>query len=171
MTNANFGGKVVLWCMDAMYPSAALDGAPYNGVALTPFNGKQMSSFIMSLDGCAEECVSYDFWSAITGQSGGTTYISSAASAGAGVADHWNNSTAKQYAKNLDPNANGIELVTVRPDSVNMGDLSYFVQRWLESDCASSNNYCDGADMNTSGAVDMKDYALLASHWLEGITS
>jgi hypothetical protein len=170
MTNANFGGKVVLWCMDAMYPSPALDGAPYNGVALTPFNGKQMSSFIMSLDGVAEECVSYDFWSAISGQSGGIDYINSAATAGAGVADHWNNSTAKQYAKNLDPNANGIELVTVRP-GVNMKDLSAFVQRWLESDCASSNDYCSGADMDASGAVDMKDYALFASHWLKDITS
>jgi hypothetical protein len=115
MTNANFGGKVVLWAMDAMYPSPELDGAPYNGVALTPFNGKQMSSFIMSLDGVAEECVSYDFWSTISGQSGGTNYINNAADAGGGVADHWNNSTAKQYAKNLDPNAKGIELVTVRP--------------------------------------------------------
>ena len=115
MTNANFGGKVVLWCMDAMYPSPKLDGAPYNGVSLAPFNGKQMSSFIMSLDGCAEECVSYDFWSAISGQHGGTDYINNAANASGGVADHWNDSTAKQYAKNLDPSANGIELVTVRP--------------------------------------------------------
>jgi len=32
---------------------------------LVPFDGKPMSSFILSLDGCAEECVSYDFWSAI----------------------------------------------------------------------------------------------------------
>lgn len=124
MTNANFGGKVVLWCMDAMYPSPALDGAPFNGVALTPFSGKQMSSFIMSLDGVAEECVSYDFWSTISGQSGGINYLSNAANAGAGVADHWNNSTAKQYAKNLNPNANGIELVWVRPDQNNFGTSS-----------------------------------------------
>jgi len=124
MTNANFGGKAVLWCMDAMYPSPALDGAPYNGVALTPFNGKQMSSFIMSLDGVAEECVSYDFWSTISGQTGGTNYFSYAANAGAGVADHWNTSTAKQYAKNLNPNANGIELVLVRPDLNSSGTLS-----------------------------------------------
>jgi hypothetical protein len=115
MTNANFGGKVVLWCMDAMYPSPELDDAPFNGVALTPFNGKQMSSFIMSLDGVAEECVSYDFWSTLTGKSGGTNYIYLAANAGAGVADHWNNSTAKQYSKNLKPNSNGIELFEVIP--------------------------------------------------------
>ena len=115
MTNANFGGKVVLWCMDGMYPSPELDGAPFNGVALAPFNGKQMSSFIMSLDGVAEECVSYDFWSTISGQSGGTNYMYIAANDGAGVADHWNNSTDKKYTKNLDPNANGIELILITP--------------------------------------------------------
>jgi hypothetical protein len=63
----------------------------------------------------AEERVSYDFWSAISGQSGGTSYINNAANAGAGVADHWNNSTAKQYSKNLDPNASCIELLEVTP--------------------------------------------------------
>jgi len=115
MTNANFGGKVVLWAMDAMYPSPELDGAPFNGVALSPFNGRQMSSFIMSLDGCAEECVSYDFWSAVSGRSGGINYASTSARAGGGAAGHWNNSLDKKYAKNLDPNAGGIELVPVTP--------------------------------------------------------
>jgi hypothetical protein len=114
LTNPNFGGKVILWAMDAMYPSPALDGAPFNGAALTHFDGKPMSSFILSLDGCAEECVSYDFWSAISGQSGGIDYADRAAAAGAGIAGHWNNPTAKQYAKNLDPNADGIELVAIR---------------------------------------------------------
>ena len=115
MTNTNFGGKVVLWCMDAMYPSPELDGAPFNGVDLAPFNGRQMSSFIVSLDGVAEECVSYDFWSTISGQSGGTNYMYIAANNGAGVADHWNNPTDKKYTRNRDPNGNGIELVLVTP--------------------------------------------------------
>jgi len=52
------------------------------------------------------------------------------------------------------------------PDGVNMEDLGYFVQRWLENDCASSNN-CGGSDMDASGTVDMTDFALFASHWLE----
>jgi len=55
------------------------------------------------------------FWSTISGQSGGTNYMNDAANAGAGVADHRNNSNAKQYTKNLNPNANGIELVLVTP--------------------------------------------------------
>jgi hypothetical protein len=54
------------------------------------------------------------------------------------------------------------------PNGTDMNDLSYFVGRWLLSGCASSNN-CGGADMDFSGAVDMRDYALLAAHWLEGI--
>ncbi len=115
MTNANFGGKVVLWCMDAMYPNPNLDGTPSNGTAIAPFSGKQMSSFIMSLDGVAEECVSYDFWSSIYNQTGGTNYMVNAANAGVGVYEHWNNATARQYTRNLNPTANGIELVSVNP--------------------------------------------------------
>jgi hypothetical protein len=180
MTNANFGGKVVLWCMDAMYPSPALDGAPYNGVALTPFNGKQMSSFIMSLDGCAEECVSYDFWSTITGQSGGITYITNAANADAGVSDHWNNSTAKQYAKNLNPNANGIELVTVQLDSlsgdfnkdgyVNVADLQLFSSYWLapcDDSWGDDRDWCSGTDLTQSGTVDLADFSIFTQSWLK----
>ena len=58
----------------------------------------------------------------------------------------------------------------VCPDGVNMEDLSYFVERWLESDCTSSNNYCGGTDMNASGVVDFKDFAMFAENWLEGVT-
>jgi hypothetical protein len=53
------------------------------------------------------------------------------------------------------------------PNGVNMEDLGYFVQRWLESDCASSNNYCGGRDLNVSGMVDFKDFAVLAEDWLK----
>jgi hypothetical protein len=53
------------------------------------------------------------------------------------------------------------------PDGVNMEDLSYFVQRWLETDCAGS-NYCDGTDMNYSGTVNFVDFAIFAGQWLEG---
>ena len=113
MTNLNFGGKVILWAMDAMYPAKELDTLPYANVSLAPFNGRPMASFILSMDGCAEECVSYDFWSAITGVTGGTDYITIAAANGGGVQDHWNNATDKQYVKNLAPAADGIELVYV----------------------------------------------------------
>jgi len=52
------------------------------------------------------------------------------------------------------------------PDGVGMEDLTYFVQQWLENDCALSNNYCGGADMNASGRVDFLDFALFSYNWL-----
>jgi formylglycine-generating enzyme required for sulfatase activity len=55
------------------------------------------------------------------------------------------------------------------PDGVNIEDLSYFVQRWLESDCTyANNNDCKGTDMDASGTVDFKDFAIFASQWLTG---
>jgi len=55
------------------------------------------------------------------------------------------------------------------PAGVNTIDLDYFVQRWLFVDCTADNNFCGGADMNTSGTVDMADFAIFANHWLAGI--
>jgi hypothetical protein len=57
----------------------------------------------------------------------------------------------------------------VCPDGVNVEDLDYFVRRWLMNNCTSSNNYCGGTDMNTSGGVDLADWAMFAEHWLEGL--
>ncbi len=122
MTNAHFGGKVVLWAMDAMYPSPQLDGAPWANFSEAPFNGKPMSSFILSLDGVAEESVSMDFFAmhSSTGTSG-EQYIINAANAtpSAGVQEHWNSNTARQYSRNLDPvNGKGIELVYVNTNTI-----------------------------------------------------
>lgn len=55
------------------------------------------------------------------------------------------------------------------PDGVNFVDFAYFADRWLESDCTSSNNFCGGADMDSSGTVDMQDLKIFADNWLEGI--
>ena len=54
----------------------------------------------------------------------------------------------------------------VCPDGVNFADFAYFADRWLESDCDSSNNFCDGADLNASGKVDMQDLEIFADNWL-----
>lgn len=53
------------------------------------------------------------------------------------------------------------------PDGVGVEDLDYFVEWWLSSDCMSDNNYCGGADVNSSGGVDLADWAVFAGHWLE----
>jgi hypothetical protein len=54
----------------------------------------------------------------------------------------------------------------VCPDGVNFADFAYFADRWLESDCTSSNNFCGGADLNASGKVDMQDLEIFADNWL-----
>jgi hypothetical protein len=55
------------------------------------------------------------------------------------------------------------------PDGVSMEDLTYFVGRWLESDCTyANNNNCGGTDMDVSGTVDFKDFAIFAENWLSG---
>ena len=53
------------------------------------------------------------------------------------------------------------------PDGVNFADYSFFAERWLNTDCASSNN-CDGADLDLSGTVDMADLAIMCDYWLKG---
>ena len=120
MTNANFGGKTILWVMDAMYPNKNLDGTPDTKWTDAPFNGRPASSFIMSLDGVAEESVSLDFIfqhyadeiNSNGGLSNSEAYLINAAQANAGVHEHWNNNTDRQYSKNLDPTVvNGIELI------------------------------------------------------------
>ncbi len=52
------------------------------------------------------------------------------------------------------------------PDGVNTEDLSYYVGNWLMNGCSSDNNYCSGVDLDYSGVVDFKDWAIFAGHWL-----
>jgi hypothetical protein len=121
MTNTNFGGKTILWVMDAMYPSRDLFGQPSSGWSGAPFNGKAAASFFMSLDGIAEESVSLDFfnqyYASEINENGGIgnaeKYMINAANAGAGVHEHWNNKTERKYSRNLNPSTNGIELIYI----------------------------------------------------------
>jgi len=53
------------------------------------------------------------------------------------------------------------------PDGVDTVDLGFFVERWLNSPCNQSNNFCNCTDINRSGQVDLPDFAIFASHWLE----
>jgi hypothetical protein len=121
MTNANFGGKTILWVMDAMYPNRDLEGLPSTKWDDAPFFGKPAASFFMSLDGVAEESVSLDFFyqhyadeiNANGGLGNAEGYLHSAAAAATGVHEHWNNGTDRKYSRNLNPEANGIELAYV----------------------------------------------------------
>jgi hypothetical protein len=55
------------------------------------------------------------------------------------------------------------------PNGVNIGDLNYYVGWWLMNNCALTNNYCGGADINKTGMVNLEDFAILAENWLAGI--
>jgi hypothetical protein len=48
---------------------------------------------------------------------------------------------------------------------VTIDDLYAFVQQWLMEDCTLADGFCGGADINTSGVVDLADFAVLTSHW------
>jgi hypothetical protein len=52
----------------------------------------------------------------------------------------------------------------------NFRDFAVFAQYWMRDDCAIYNDYCDWADLDFSGYVDIDDLIELMSYWLqEGI--
>ena len=55
------------------------------------------------------------------------------------------------------------------PDGVTMADFSLFAARWLDENCDPGNDYCEGADLDLSGAVSFYDLEVFADKWLVGI--
>jgi hypothetical protein len=53
------------------------------------------------------------------------------------------------------------------PDGVDILDLAFLVDRWL-AECDETNNFCNCTDTDYDGQVNLPDFAILASHWLEG---
>jgi hypothetical protein len=54
------------------------------------------------------------------------------------------------------------------PDGVSFVDFAHFAAHWSTAGCSSSNNFCGGADMDTSGTVDMQDLEIFTANWLSG---
>ena len=52
------------------------------------------------------------------------------------------------------------------PDGVDILDLAFLVDRWL-AECNETNNFCNCTDTDYDGQVNLPDFAILASHWLE----
>jgi hypothetical protein len=125
--------------MNAIYPTFGLDGVPDHRWDLPPFSGQWPASVFGSLDGVANESVSIDFFRAewdnapdieyadqymheaalADNPPSGTMYDPDGDGVGSpslGVHEHWNNSTDKQYSRNLGT-GDGIELVYVGPDT------------------------------------------------------
>jgi parallel beta-helix repeat protein len=57
------------------------------------------------------------------------------------------------------------------PTGVTMLDFSLFATHWLDNNCDPSNDYCEGTDLDLSGAVDFADFAQFADNWLAGVKS
>ncbi|MHC4567371.1 MAG: hypothetical protein ACYTE3_16630, partial [Planctomycetota bacterium] len=54
----------------------------------------------------------------------------------------------------------------VCPDGITGGDFLFFTERWLDENCDMGNDYCRGADLDFSGAVDADDLAIFLDIWL-----
>lgn len=48
---------------------------------------------------------------------------------------------------------------------VNFLDLYVLTENWLRGDCSVGNSYCQGADMDKTGTIDLVDYSLLGEQW------
>lgn len=49
---------------------------------------------------------------------------------------------------------------------VHMEDFAQFASFWMDGPCDASNNWCGGADLNTSESVNSDDFALFFEAWL-----
>jgi MYXO-CTERM domain-containing protein len=141
--------KEMLFIIDAIYGSPTPNADPVKWT-MAPFNGSWPSSVFMSQDPVAIDSVNFDFLNAefglpantdndlyeaasVTNAKGqkqsGTVYQLTAGSTATlgslGVFEHWNNATAKQYSRNLNPaTGTGIELVSVALDAVSDGGVA-----------------------------------------------
>lgn len=92
------------------------------------------------------------------------------------VPDGWSQTTpgladGYQYTINADPNNTygPFYFGVVQGPLIETADLSDFVSLshyWLRTDCNAGNQYCRGADLNRSGAVDFADLLLFCERWL-----
>ena len=88
-----------------------------------------------------------------------------------GVHEHWNNPSDKQYSRNLGT-GDGIELFKVVTGDLDLNgyvdfiDYAFFAEHWTD-DC-NDTTWCDGVDLDKSGAVDMNDLGLLLQDWFWG---
>lgn len=49
----------------------------------------------------------------------------------------------------------------------NLKDFSVIAKYWMREDCKNYNHFCQWADMNFDGAVDIDDLAIFLTYWLE----
>jgi len=55
------------------------------------------------------------------------------------------------------------------PDGdVDLVDFAFFAKCWLDTNCAASNKWCNGTDLDNNTIVDLSDLATFVEYWLEG---
>ncbi|MHC4216003.1 MAG: hypothetical protein ACYSWP_21845 [Planctomycetota bacterium] len=53
----------------------------------------------------------------------------------------------------------------VCPDGITIDDFSFLMEHWLDENCDSSNDYCEGTDLDQSGTVDVYDLEIFFENW------
>jgi len=142
MGHPELGGKTVLYLIDGLFGGYYWEAHPYKWTSAPfgdGVNGDWPSSLFASQDPVAIDSVAYDFlleeWPGVVAyaglQGGAEDYLHEAALAdnppsgtfydpdndgvpmeSLGVHEHWNNPTDKQYSRNLNPDGEGIELIS-----------------------------------------------------------
>ena len=136
MGHKDLGGKTMLYLIDGFYGAKAVNGIPKPMWKMKPFNGNWPCSLFASQDPVAIDAVALDFisneWPDAVDMNYADEYLLEAAKANnppsgtiydpendgtkltsLGVLEHWNNSTDKQYSRNLGKKT-GIELVAIQ---------------------------------------------------------
>jgi hypothetical protein len=190
------GGKTLLFLVDGLYGS---DNAITPVLRYNSFGNNWTASIFASQDPLAIDSVVLDFLrnepllnTMVTGQGvdnylheaaqannppSGTTYnpANSGRLASLGVHEHWNNSTAKQYSRNLDPvNGTGIELVTGsdlyadldEDNDVDFQDFSVLAGAWLSQPGDVNWNAACDISLPSDGVIDSFDLSIFYDNWL-----
>jgi hypothetical protein len=183
MGHAHVGGKTLLYLIDGLYAGVHPDDSEPLKWDLSPFNGDWTSSIFASQDGVAIDCVAFDFLQeegddrAYPQMAGTEDYLLEAAQAAnppsgtfydphnpgdvtrlssLGVHEHWNNSTDKQYSRNLGT-GDGIELIAIQ------GVSTPIVRESLKADspvaCRLHQNYPNPFTNQTTIQFSIKDNA------------
>jgi hypothetical protein len=190
MGHPELGGKTVLYIVDGLFGGQNWDSQPVKW-NMAPFNGDWPSSVFISQDPVAIDSVCYDFlrteWNDYPHYDGAEDYLHEAALAdnppsgtfydpggdgvrltSLGTHEHWNNSYAKQYSRNLGT-GDGIELTSPAPADFNgdgvvdCEDFKILMDQWLQTSGQLSADIAPGPSGN--GIVDMEDLALFVDSW------
>ena len=196
MGHPHMGGKTLLYMIDGLYGGYYWRGTPRR-FEQPLFNNDWPSSILVSQDPVAIDSVGLDIlWEEWPLEGGGYVvqvpavedYLIEAAMANnplsgtfydpdnddvplesLGVYERWNNSTDRQYSRNLGT-GNGIELVYIKINHsadisgngiVDTADLMQLIEQWLWAGKPGQIH----EDLNKDGIVNYKDFSILSAQW------